>query len=128
MLDYHHNVESGLIIFLFLFHSKVFQGGTRVIAQHTALDLATKILYIASFFTGTFHLSIVMCCLYSYIVLCVFFQQKELCNMILDCCAQQRTYEKFFGLLAGVTHTHTHSYHHTRENINASCLYRFSFI
>ncbi|KAG9477411.1 hypothetical protein GDO78_002678, partial [Eleutherodactylus coqui] len=25
----------------------------------------------------------------------------ELCNMILDCCAQQRTYEKFFGLLAG---------------------------
>uniref|UniRef100_A0A667WTG7 Pre-mRNA-splicing factor CWC22 homolog n=1 Tax=Myripristis murdjan TaxID=586833 RepID=A0A667WTG7_9TELE len=26
---------------------------------------------------------------------------KELCNMILDCCAQQRTYEKFFGLLAG---------------------------
>uniref|UniRef100_A0A8C7QSH6 Pre-mRNA-splicing factor CWC22 homolog n=1 Tax=Oncorhynchus mykiss TaxID=8022 RepID=A0A8C7QSH6_ONCMY len=30
-----------------------------------------------------------------------FSQQKELCNMILDCCAQQRTYEKFFGLLAG---------------------------
>ncbi|CDQ62013.1 unnamed protein product [Oncorhynchus mykiss] len=29
-------------------------------------------------------------------------QTKELCNMILDCCAQQRTYEKFFGLLAGV--------------------------
>ncbi|XP_028618728.1 pre-mRNA-splicing factor CWC22 homolog isoform X3 [Grammomys surdaster] len=28
-------------------------------------------------------------------------QIKELCNMILDCCAQQRTYEKFFGLLAG---------------------------
>ncbi|KTG04320.1 hypothetical protein cypCar_00013887 [Cyprinus carpio] len=27
--------------------------------------------------------------------------EKELCNMILDCCAQQRTYEKFFGLLAG---------------------------
>ncbi|KAG7276465.1 hypothetical protein CRUP_033903, partial [Coryphaenoides rupestris] len=27
--------------------------------------------------------------------------KKELCNMILDCCAQQRTYEKFFGLLAG---------------------------
>uniref|UniRef100_A0A3B4B8M2 Pre-mRNA-splicing factor CWC22 homolog n=1 Tax=Periophthalmus magnuspinnatus TaxID=409849 RepID=A0A3B4B8M2_9GOBI len=26
---------------------------------------------------------------------------KELCNMVLDCCAQQRTYEKFFGLLAG---------------------------
>lgn len=23
--------------------------------------------------------------------------------MILDCCAQQRTYEKFFGLLAGVS-------------------------
>uniref|UniRef100_A0A7N6A6H7 Pre-mRNA-splicing factor CWC22 homolog n=1 Tax=Anabas testudineus TaxID=64144 RepID=A0A7N6A6H7_ANATE len=33
-------------------------------------------------------------------VLC-FCEQKELCNMILDCCAQQRTYEKFFGLLAG---------------------------
>ncbi|KAL0616044.1 Pre-mRNA-splicing factor CWC22-like protein [Plecturocebus cupreus] len=28
-------------------------------------------------------------------------QTKELCNMILDCCAQQRTSEKFFGLLAG---------------------------
>uniref|UniRef100_A0A4W3IV19 Pre-mRNA-splicing factor CWC22 homolog n=1 Tax=Callorhinchus milii TaxID=7868 RepID=A0A4W3IV19_CALMI len=28
-------------------------------------------------------------------------ETKELCNMILDCCAQQRTYEKFFGLLAG---------------------------
>ncbi|KAL1784017.1 pre-mRNA-splicing factor CWC22-like [Sigmodon hispidus] len=28
-------------------------------------------------------------------------QTKELCNMILDCYAQQRTYEKFFGLLAG---------------------------
>ncbi|XP_055004795.1 pre-mRNA-splicing factor CWC22 homolog isoform X3 [Boleophthalmus pectinirostris] len=28
-------------------------------------------------------------------------QTKELCNMVLDCCAQQRTYEKFFGLLAG---------------------------
>ena len=24
----------------------------------------------------------------------------ELCNMMLDCCGQQRTYEKFFGLLA----------------------------
>lgn len=30
--------------------------------------------------------------------------------MILDCCAQQRTYEKFFGLLAGVTDTHTHTH------------------
>ena len=28
--------------------------------------------------------------------------EEELCNMILDCCAQQRTYEKFFGLLAQV--------------------------
>ncbi|PNF32993.1 hypothetical protein B7P43_G16499 [Cryptotermes secundus] len=27
-------------------------------------------------------------------------QEIELCHMILDCCAQQRTYEKFFGLLA----------------------------
>jgi pre-mRNA-splicing factor CWC22 len=27
-------------------------------------------------------------------------QEVELCHMILDCCAQQRTYEKFFGLLA----------------------------
>lgn len=27
-------------------------------------------------------------------------QIVELCYMILDCCAQQRTYEKFFGLLA----------------------------
>ncbi|XP_060589870.1 pre-mRNA-splicing factor CWC22 homolog [Ruditapes philippinarum] len=28
-------------------------------------------------------------------------QEVELCNMILDCCGQMRTYEKFFGLLAG---------------------------
>ncbi|EDM07091.1 rCG37999 [Rattus norvegicus] len=28
-------------------------------------------------------------------------QTKELCHMKLDCCAQQRTDEKFFGLLAG---------------------------
>lgn len=27
-------------------------------------------------------------------------QEMELCQMILDACAQQRTYEKFFGLLA----------------------------
>ena len=27
-------------------------------------------------------------------------QEMELCHMILDCCAQQRTYEKYFGLLA----------------------------
>lgn len=29
-------------------------------------------------------------------------QEVELCHMILDCCAENRTYEKFFGLLAGV--------------------------
>ncbi|XP_055330180.1 pre-mRNA-splicing factor CWC22 homolog [Paramacrobiotus metropolitanus] len=28
-------------------------------------------------------------------------QETEICHMIVDCCAQQRTYEKFFGLLAG---------------------------
>ena len=28
--------------------------------------------------------------------------EEELMAMILDCCAQQRTYEKFFGLLAQV--------------------------
>jgi len=27
-------------------------------------------------------------------------QEHEFCLMIIDCCAQQRTYEKFFGLLA----------------------------
>ncbi|KAI2807841.1 pre-mRNA-splicing factor cwc22 [Blomia tropicalis] len=27
-------------------------------------------------------------------------QYEEMCNMIVDCCAQQRTYIKFFGLLA----------------------------
>ena len=27
-------------------------------------------------------------------------QETELCHVILDCCAQQPTYEKFFGLLA----------------------------
>ncbi|KRX50521.1 Pre-mRNA-splicing factor CWC22 -like protein [Trichinella murrelli] len=26
--------------------------------------------------------------------------ELEMCHMILDCCAQQRTYEKFFGLMA----------------------------
>uniref|UniRef100_H3CHL1 Pre-mRNA-splicing factor CWC22 homolog n=1 Tax=Tetraodon nigroviridis TaxID=99883 RepID=H3CHL1_TETNG len=41
-------------------------------------------------------------CAHKKMLFCVvFFNQKELCNMILDCCAQQRTYEKFFGLLAG---------------------------
>ena len=29
-------------------------------------------------------------------------QEIELCHMFLDCCAEMRTYEKFFGLLAGV--------------------------
>ncbi|KYN00282.1 PREDICTED: pre-mRNA-splicing factor CWC22 homolog [Cyphomyrmex costatus] len=28
-------------------------------------------------------------------------QEVELCHMFLDCCAEMRTYEKFFGLLAG---------------------------
>lgn len=32
-------------------------------------------------------------------------QEGELCNMVLDCSAQQRTYEKFYGLLAQVTTT-----------------------
>src|SRR5206468_913374 len=27
-------------------------------------------------------------------------QMIELCHMIVDCCAQQRTYMKFYGLLA----------------------------
>lgn len=27
-------------------------------------------------------------------------QEIELCHMFLDCCAEQRTYEKFYGLLA----------------------------
>ena len=26
-------------------------------------------------------------------------QEMEMCHMIIDCCAQQRTYEKFFGLM-----------------------------
>ena len=26
--------------------------------------------------------------------------EPELCHMVIDCCAQQRTYEKFFGLTA----------------------------
>ena len=30
-------------------------------------------------------------------------QEVELCHMFLDCCTQQRTYEKFFGLLAQVS-------------------------
>lgn len=28
-------------------------------------------------------------------------QEIELCHMFLDCCAEMRTYEKFYGLLAG---------------------------
>ena len=31
------------------------------------------------------------------------FPQPEFCTMIVDCCAQQRSYEKFFGLLAQVS-------------------------
>lgn len=27
--------------------------------------------------------------------------QAELCNMIIDCCSQERSYLKFYGLLAG---------------------------
>lgn len=30
-------------------------------------------------------------------------QEIELCHMFVDCCAEMRTYEKFFGLLAGVS-------------------------
>ena len=30
---------------------------------------------------------------------CLTGQELELCHMIIDCCAQQRTYEKFFGLM-----------------------------
>lgn len=30
-------------------------------------------------------------------------QEVELCHMFLDCCAEMRTYEKFYGLLAGVS-------------------------
>lgn len=42
--------------------------------------------------------------IFFFFLMCICFSpQKELCNMILDCCAQQRTYEKFFGLLAGVS-------------------------
>uniref|UniRef100_A0A674F3Z4 Pre-mRNA-splicing factor CWC22 homolog n=1 Tax=Salmo trutta TaxID=8032 RepID=A0A674F3Z4_SALTR len=44
---------------------------------------------------------VLYCVLIKAIFVSAFSQQKELCNMILDCCAQQRTYEKFFGLLAG---------------------------
>lgn len=30
-------------------------------------------------------------------------QEMEMCHMFLDCCGEQRTYEKFFGLLAQVS-------------------------
>jgi pre-mRNA-splicing factor CWC22 len=29
-------------------------------------------------------------------------QEIEFCHMFLDCCAEQRTYEKFYGLLSQV--------------------------
>jgi len=32
-------------------------------------------------------------------------QMSEFCTMIIDCCSQQRSYEKFFGLLAQVSYT-----------------------
>ena len=32
-----------------------------------------------------------------------FVLQPDFCTMIIDCCAQQRSYEKFFGLLAQVS-------------------------
>ncbi|PSN47549.1 Pre-mRNA-splicing factor CWC22 [Blattella germanica] len=35
-------------------------------------------------------------------------QEIELCHMFLDCCAEQRTYEKFFGLLAQDTYDTIH--------------------
>eukprot|EP00794_Sanderia_malayensis_P017424 gene17424-19168_t len=45
-------------------------------------------------------------------------QEHEFCLMIIDCCAQQRTYEKFFGLLAQVIVLSTKSH---------STLLEFSF-
>ena len=32
-------------------------------------------------------------------------QMGEVCNMVIDCCAQQRSYEKFFGLLGQSTNS-----------------------
>lgn len=34
------------------------------------------------------------------VTLTLIFFQNELCHMIVDCCAQLRTYERFYGLLA----------------------------
>uniref|UniRef100_A0A8C1N6H1 Pre-mRNA-splicing factor CWC22 homolog n=1 Tax=Cyprinus carpio TaxID=7962 RepID=A0A8C1N6H1_CYPCA len=55
-------------------------------------ELMTLLLYAFSSASQFFFFFLMGIC---------FSSQKELCNMILDCCAQQRTYEKFFGLLAG---------------------------
>uniref|UniRef100_A0A4W5M1P6 Pre-mRNA-splicing factor CWC22 homolog n=1 Tax=Hucho hucho TaxID=62062 RepID=A0A4W5M1P6_9TELE len=62
--------------------------------------ITMPIIALSPAWLGQHPLSMSMCQRLK-LFLFVFSQQKELCNMILDCCAQQRTYEKFFGLLAG---------------------------
>uniref|UniRef100_A0A5S6QE54 Lethal protein 858 n=1 Tax=Trichuris muris TaxID=70415 RepID=A0A5S6QE54_TRIMR len=43
--------------------------------------------------------------------------EGELCNMILDCCAQQRTYEKFYGLMAERFCRLKQEYQHSFESL-----------
>ena len=50
-------------------------------------------------------------------------QEQELCHMIIDCCAQQRTYEKFFGLMGQrfcQVSSRTHEYTYTFSKIYKS--------
>ena len=47
--------------------------------------------------------------------------ETELCHMIVDCCAQQRTYEKFFGLMAQRLCQVNKAYVEPFQNIFADC-------
>ena len=50
-------------------------------------------------------------------------QEIELCHMFLDCCTQQRTYEKFYGLLAQVRRVSRS--HELLSNVNIMrCVFR----
>lgn len=50
-------------------------------------------------------------------------QEIELCHMFLDCCAEMRTYEKFFGLLAGVCIIHSVPWKMTYFKLNDFLLF-----
>jgi len=54
-------------------------------------------------------------------------QEIEMCHMFLDCCGEQRTYEKFFGLLAQVSIQLKYN-DTTKYNINNLVLFIGTFL